>query len=349
MSKEKRNEPTLKEWEDLYEAAIDFRKIECWEWMYDSDLFGIQNPDTEEIGYCGVLGGLGEVFALNVFLGENGLKGYFKMMNQKQTSKDSEILYLQDCLMASFGNRNELASRDLKIIKKLDLKFRGKNQWPIFRRYKPGFFPWFPTKEEVKFLTIALQQAKKIALRSKENNELLNPPEEGLFYVLVPDKKGGAIKWQEKWLKQELKPEGIYIPILSDSYIEKIKSIVTSEGNDWEIDYFYAPFTIQKKKDEIPYYPFICLFIERSMGLIIDTHIAKSSDYLKEFLDTFLNIIEYNKMIPSKIFVKRKKCYFLLEQITEELGIKLQLVKKLGELNKAKKEFFKRMQTNRGF
>jgi len=347
MNKDKRNEPTLKEWKDLYEAAIDFRKIECWEWMYDTDLFGVQNPDIEEIGYCSVLGNLGEVFSLNVYPGGNGLKSYLKMMNQEEATIDSEILYLQDCLMASFGNRNELDSKDLKIIKKLDLKFRGKNQWPIFRRLKPGLFPWFLTKEEAKFLTIALQQAKKVSLRFKENNEMLDPPKEGLFYVLTPEKKEKELKWQEKWVEPEFKPEKISVPMLSDSYIEKIKSIITSEGSDWEVDYFYAPFTIQEEKDDIPYYPFICLFVERSMGLIIESHVTESSDYLKEFLDTFLNIIEHNRMIPSKIYVSRKECYFFLKQIAEELGIELQLVKKLQELNKAKKEFFKRTHMNR--
>jgi len=68
--------PTINQWKELYKTAIKFQRMECWNWMWDTDLFGVQNPENGEIGYCVIMGGAGEHFALAVYLGSEGLYSY---------------------------------------------------------------------------------------------------------------------------------------------------------------------------------------------------------------------------------------------------------------------------------
>lgn len=60
----KESAPSTWGWSDLYQASKEFKEVGSWNWMLDSDIFGVQNPSTGEIGYCCILGNPSEVFAL---------------------------------------------------------------------------------------------------------------------------------------------------------------------------------------------------------------------------------------------------------------------------------------------
>jgi hypothetical protein len=165
--------PSLDEWQALYEAATAFKKARCWEWMYDDDLFGVMDPETGEIAYCCIMGQLGEQYALGAYLGSEGLQSILDMM-EGPDKFSTDLFFIQKCIMASFENREDLEKEDRAMIKELGLKFRGKKQWPQFRSYEPGLYPWFIDAWECRFLTLALQQALEVSLRCRSSKAIID-------------------------------------------------------------------------------------------------------------------------------------------------------------------------------
>ena len=60
-------------WRQLYAAASEFRSMEMWKTFSESDHFGFVHPDTGEYYIGSILGELGEVYALVLYHGEEGL------------------------------------------------------------------------------------------------------------------------------------------------------------------------------------------------------------------------------------------------------------------------------------
>jgi len=333
--------PSLQEWKRLYEAAIGFKKIKCWAWMLDSDIFGVKNPETGEIGYCCVMGRLGEHFALAVYLGTEGLKGYLKMQSG-EIPGGIELLMLQKCLMASFEDRAVLQQSDLEVIKKLDLKFRGRNEWPLFRSYLPGYHPWYLTGEEARFLILALQQAVEVALRFKEDPDMLIPPERGYFFVRVAEKEGEGWRWKDAWLEPSpIEEEEIVAEPVDENRLERIKGRARRQQRILEIDFFYSSQGIREEKER-PYYPYVLLLADHYSGLILCAHIAKplKSEYQREFMEKILAFFEETEAIPEQILVEKEELYKLFEHVTSRLGIKLKKTRRLKAIGDAKDSLY---------
>ena len=333
--------PSIQEWRDLYDAAMEFKKIECWNWMWDSDIFGVQNPVSGEIGYCCVMGRLGEHFALAVYLGTEGLEGYLKIQSEEVNPYSSEALHLQKCLMASFEDRELLRKEDLQVIKRLGLKFRGRNSWPFFRSYRPGYFPWYLTSEEAKYLTIALHQTIDVSLRFKNNPKMLTPSGKNQYLVRVPEKEKGGLRWRDEWLEPyPLEKVEITVKPINVNRLEKIKKTIFQYQGVWEIDFSYFPQPV-KEKEERPYYPYAIFYVDHDSYFILNSYLEKPVKCISEFAEQFLKLIEEIKFLPQEVLVKRKEAFNLLKPVTSRLGIRLRNVKRLPALEQARVSMFK--------
>jgi hypothetical protein len=341
----KKSEPSLKDWKSLYDAAIAFRKIEPWEWMKETDIFGVQNPQTGEVGYCCIMGELGEVLAIAVYLGTEGLDGYLNIRRGQIQYDDPDSLFIQNCLMLSFENRKLVQEDDREIINELGLKFRGKNAWPVFRRYEPGYFPWFLNRDEVIYMMNALQQATDICLRFKDDAKLFRAPVKNHYLIRVAEEKNGRVSWKDEWRKPsppEKKDQGLYKPV-DEVRIQRLKKTVKSTPAIWEIDFFYAPTPVLEV--ERPFFPYAIMIIDHDTGFILDMHLAETRSYQKEFLEKFLNCIETTSVIPLEILARKEEVLKLLEIYASRLNIRLSRVKKLKNIDHARREMAKHLRS----
>ena len=336
--------PSIEEWKDLYAAAIEFKEIKCWDWMWDTDIFGVQNPINGEIGYCCVMGGAGEHFALAVYLGSEGLNGYLKIQSGKTYPSLEEVLDSQNLLMVSFEDRKYLEKEDLQLIKELGLKFKGRHSWPLFRSYQPGCHPWFLTSKEVLYLALCLRQAIEVSLRFKNNPRMFTPPTENRYLVRVPQKEKDSLSWKDIWMeplplaKAEISVEPTE---RQRNCLERVKTGISHRQGIWEADFFYYPHAVKEEEDERPFYPYITLWVDHYSGFIFGHYLAKPAECIEEFSGQFLKIAEEMEYLPQEILVKKEETFQLLKPLTSELRINLKKVKKLKMLEEAKASMFK--------
>jgi len=328
--------PSLQEWKALYEAALEFKELAPWDWMHDTDIFGVKDPVSGEIGYCCIMGAAGEHYALGLYSGSEGLYGLSEILSGEFSELRDEALYIQNCLMASFEDRKSLQKQDLKQIKALGLKFRGRNAWPRFRNHMPGFFPWYLKCDEARFLTVALKQAMDVSLRFKKDPGLLVHPSKDHYFVRVPDKPGDDIIWKDEWLEPlplEMKDAPV-IPV-EETTLDRIKKARLQHGGIWEIDFFYVPAAL-REKEERPYYPYMSLLVDHNSTFILNLQLENDADCKSTFPVKFADFIEHVKVMPDELLVKRYDVYKIMKPLSAELGIEINMVENLPALEYAR-------------
>lgn len=327
-------EPSFQEWKNLYRTAIEFWQIQPWQWIDDTDLFGVKNPEDGEIGYCCVVGALGEFLGLVVYLGTEGLESYLKI--QRSESPEEDLLNTGKCLTASLEDRKALQKPDLEVIKRLGLRFRGEKSWPLFRSYEPGYYPWYLNQRQVRFLTHALTQAADVSLRIKQNRDLLSGSEKGRYLIRIAEQSGSGLHWRDEWLAPA-SPEGAKheVPVPDELRLQRIKKKELRQIGIWEIDFSFIPIPIQE--GHRPFFPLCLLIVDHDSGYVLRSHLESKDRYRPEFQNQMLSAIEKINLLPQEIWVKRDEGFQLFEPLVSRLGLKMKRVKRLKELEHARR------------
>ncbi|MEW6738049.1 MAG: hypothetical protein AB1489_42625 [Acidobacteriota bacterium] len=329
--------PSVDEWRNLYEAAKRIKELAPWQWMEETDIFGVQNPETGELGFVSVMGTLGEHFAIAVYLGQEGIYGFWGLQVEDVDAYPERVLEVPQ-LQASFEDRSELEEKDRAVIKQLGLKFRGQHAYPMFRSIQPGFVPWFLTAKEARFLTHALEQTMEIATQFKDNRSLFEDPNEERYLVRIPQQEKNQISWQNQVLPVP-PPEPLSVPISMDmESLEELEKLPLS-NLIIEVDFFMLPTPIREKGQK-PYYPYMLLIAETNNGMIIGTELFKPEPDLTSMWGMIpaqvATQLAHIGVAPKEIAVRSDLVCQLLEPMATALNIKLKEKRVLHSIDQAK-------------
>lgn len=333
--------PTPEEWRDLYEAAKLLKQMAPWRWMVDADIFGIEDPESGEIGYCCVMGALGEVLGLVVYIGSEGLSLFQEIQSGKISAETEDIHLRQRCLAVIFDDREMLEKKDLDLIKTLGLKFRGRQAWPSFRSHRPGYVPWFLTGSEARYLSLVLRYTVMIAEKIRESENLLKPPKKGQYRVAYISKDGGKAAWREKWSRPALYEPEAMLPIVDELRMARIKGNTAQVADAWEVDFFFAPLMIDE--GDRPFFPYIALYAVHRTYHILNFCLAHQTESTEKFAQNFVDMLEKLKVLPRVIMVRNETTFNFFKPMTDRLGISLKKVKNLDAIEDAKESFIRHL------
>jgi hypothetical protein len=325
----------MEKWRDLFQAAQGFYQLAPWEWMWDSDVFGVQDPESKEVGYLCVLGNLGEVFGLVVYVGSKGFDGHVRMLARDPDTMDLDLIAGQRCLTAFFEDREELTARDRALIRELELKFRGPNAWPVFRSHRPGYEAWYLTSDEARFLTLALVQAQGVAKRLVDDLDLLNRAPDDLYLVRVPLDKEGK-RWKDKWQPPPPPPLPPTIEPVPEKVCSKLRRQERPRRGVWEVDVFTLPVTIKGPEGSPPYYAAALLCVHQESYFVVGTEVVPYWDRLSQLPRRFAGVLEKSPIDwPKDVWVKRTELVAPLSPLLAQLGIGIHLSRRLPSLEDA--------------
>jgi len=333
--------PKIEEWDKLYKTAIKIKDIAPWEWLEEHDLFAVQNPDSNEIGFVSIMGAIGEHYAISVYLGEKGFYGFWDFQQSMPNKYSYQKLFEIPQLQVSFEDRNMLHPMDREIIKKLGLTFRGKQCWPMFRSYRPGFFPWYLDRDEARFLQCVLDQTIEVTLRSKQDHSLLRPDDDESYLLRKRIKKDGKILWQDSTLKV-LPPAPYPIEFSVNMFAIEILKKLTPSTIAIEIDVFMFAEPV-KEQGMRPFYPYVLMLVDANNGLIVGNELLQPIPTLESMWSTVpshvAEILAKLQLLPKTILVNSDLLYQLLLQLSENLGVSIKLTEKLPNIDQARASF----------
>lgn len=321
--------------EKLCQAAIEFRSLRPWDILYDDQVFGVQDPESKEIGYCCVMGAGGEVFGLALYRGRKGLDLYQKILNR--TIDPEKLLVLQDALLAEFCDRADLEKEDRALLKSIDFKpldSKDAPAYPIFRSYKPGYAPWFISEREAKWLTFAFQCAVDLLGAFVKNDLLLEGKAD--HYLIYSQDKNAKLR-SSAWRKIEpySKPVEASIPI-NEVTLQRIRNLQITEDTEWEMDIFFLSDRTILDQDR-PYFPQVVMIVHQQTGMVLNMNMFGPDVSIPTIsTDFLLQTVEKYGRVPREIHIQDKLVWESLKPIVDQFNIQILLKDKLPVIREVK-------------
>ena len=336
-----RENENITAWRRLYDAARRVKDVAPWEWMDETDIFGIEFPGTNSLGFVSVMGARGEYYAVSVYLGEDAL-GTFWGIHHEHSTADADAVMEMRQIMVSFEDRGNLENKDHEIIRRLGLEFRGKKSWPMFRRYHPGYVPWFLEDGEVEWLACALEQTPGVVLRFKDDPLLLERDDAESYLMRVAERDENGWVWRDS-VRRIAPPEPLILKFQVDVSALQTFAALPRRKLRVEMDFFLAPGKIDKPGTQ-PSCFYILLAAEPKSGQILGHEVFQALEGMvamwEQIPNKAVSVLNRAGFRPSELRVRSDRLMHLLQPLVPKLGLKISHRHRLPAIEEAKEAMF---------
>jgi hypothetical protein len=208
----------------------------------------------------------------------------------------------------------------------------------LLRSYLPGYFPWYLTADEARFLAIALRQAIDVAKRFREEPAYLKPPGADQYLVRLFDGQHGMV-WNDRWMAQLMPPAPLlHAPPIDSKRLAKIRRMPATHGV-LEVGCFTMPGGVQESPGERPYLARVVVVMDADSRMMLGTDTTGPLDLPEKLQECLLSVLENIRMRPDEVRVEDESFVSVLKPIAGQLAIKLKLVDELTRVREAAAEF----------
>ncbi len=318
--------------EKMYELAFRFKGAKLWQQLYDDEAFAVKLADGE-IGYCSVMGRMGDHFALGLYVGEEGYKSYRLLLDADSEELDnaavSEMMTSQSCLQCSFENKDMLSTGELEEVRQYakahNKKLGGSNAFPQFTKFRPGRYPWrYDSRLDEQRICDALSAAvalKRILLKTGKEELGLRSLQESVQKIPMLAYANG--RWVIQYTRlpsAEIRyPEPVFANEVLTAHIQRKK-----KKGVWECGTIRFPGAVQEEgqKEEAPYFPLVLVCANLETGRVLQPVITDGED-AAETMNGFAQQLMEAAAAPKTIRCGDDRCFAILKDLCEKTGIRL--------------------------
>lgn len=328
----------------LYDLSGEIFARQPWSVLADEDLVLVEGASPGETCYCSVMGALGEVLSLHVYLGSHGYR-LFSDIRSGDAFTVGEFFARARCLFVEFVKLGELTAPDQALLKSMGHTRRRGGRAPMFRSVRPGFYPWYVTESEARVLMECERATLAFWDIFVQNPEQDFWEKEDVYPLLVPlGQKGKERGYQIRSAQAPLPPRVTPgPPVLDAARVKQVRDSGFPSQGIWEVDQFYGAGMIGTENERKACFR-IAIAINVETGFAYPPVVVSPNCSDGEALtQAVFHAIDGAHGLPVEVHVRSRESKLLLEPLARALGFPIKIKKSLPALDFAKSELLKMM------
>lgn len=336
--------PSFATMQTLYHLARELLGRHPWDLLTEDELVLVESAASQDLCFCSVMGALGQVRALHVYIGSEGYR-FFQRLHSGETMTAGEFFAAQRSVYVEFVPLGKLTAADRGMLKVMGHLLKRGTLAPMFRSIRPGHHPWYVTEGEARMLA-ECQQALIAICDIRKAKPTLDFWEKESVYPMLSRRagEGKEAKYEIHLVDAPSFPLPIpHFATLDEARIQRIRDSRYPFQGVLEVDHFYGAAMIGEKNQRSS-----CL----RMGLAIDAQSGfayppeVSSPELATgdvLMRVTLRAIESACALPLEVHVRSGEFKLLLEPLAQALGFSVRATKSLPALDFAKCQLLEMM------